>query len=175
MNVRTASPNDATIVAALLADFLSESFPGHLGTNVAVLERDVLSGAGGLRVLLAERDDVPVGFATWLPVYDLHWGKGGVELVDLCVAPAQRGVGVAIALVAAVCAAALRQGLTYLRGTSFDRASPVGRFYERIAVATDSAECHCSGKAFRRLADLEGLSPREIVKRLPAKSWNYEP
>jgi hypothetical protein len=59
MSVRTASPNDATIVAALLADFLSESLPGHLGTSAAVLERDVLSGAGGLRVLLAERDDVP--------------------------------------------------------------------------------------------------------------------
>ena len=89
--------------------------------------------------------------------------------------PARRGLGLALGLVAAVCALTRRDGGSYLQGTSFDRASAVGRFYERIAVAFDSAECHCSGRAFRRLAELDGQPPRTIVRGLPLKTWNYEP
>jgi hypothetical protein len=75
--------------------------------------------------------------------------------------------------VAAVCAAAREQGARYLSGAAYDRASPIGRFYERIAVAFDSAECHCSGAAFQRLADLHGRPPRVIARQLPPKAWNY--
>lgn len=175
MNIRPARPADGEALATLLAHYLTESYPGHAGTSVAVLEREVLSGASGLRLLLAEVRGAPVGFASWHRVYDLHWGKGGVEVGDLYVAPAHRGVGMALALLASVCGTARGEGLTYLRGTSFDRASPVGRFYDRIAVATESAECHCSGRAFRRLAELQGQAPRAILRRLPPKAWNYEP
>lgn len=175
MNIRPAAQGDGATLAALLAAYLRESFPTHTGTSAATLEGEILSGSSGVHILLAERGERPVGFATWHGVYDLHWGKGGAELGDLYVAPGYRGVGVAIALVAAVCAAALRAGRTYLRGSSFDRASPVGRFYERIAVAHDSAECHCAGRAFRELAGLAARPPREIVRQLPPKAWNYDP
>ncbi len=103
----------------------------------------------------------------------MHWGKAGVQVADLYVVPACRGLGVALALVAAVCADARGEGGRYLSGASYDRASPIGRFYERIAVAFDSAECHCSGAAFRRLADLHGEPPRVIERALPPKEWNY--
>lgn len=175
MKIRSASPVDAAIVGALLADYLRESFPGHLGTSAEVLERDVLSGASGVRVLLAESAGEAVGFTTWNRVYDIHWGKGGAEVGDLYVSQAHRGTGVALALVAAICGAAAEEGLTYLRGGSFDRASAVGRVYEHVAVAMDSAECHCSGRAFRHLASLDGQAPREILRQLPPKEWNFEP
>lgn len=175
MKIRAASPADACALAALLSDYLRESFPGHLGTPAAVLEREVLSDASNVRVLLAEVGIGPIGFVTWHRVYDLHWGKGGADVSDLYVAPAHRGTGVALALVAAVCGAADREGLTYLSGGSFDRASAVGRVYERVAVALDSAVCHCSGRAFRRLAALAGQTPREILRQLPPKAWNFEP
>jgi GNAT superfamily N-acetyltransferase len=175
MDIRPAGVGDGATLAALLTEYLAESFPGHAGTGAAALEQDVLSGASGLRVVFAEARGVPLGFAAWHRVYDLHWAKGGAELSDLYVAPLHRGLGVALALAAAVCDAALGEGLTYLRGTSFERVSPAGRFYERIAVAVDSAECHCSGRAFRRLAELHGQPPRAIARRLPPKAWNYDP
>jgi GNAT superfamily N-acetyltransferase len=105
----------------------------------------------------------------------MHWAKRGAQVADLYVTPAHRGHGLALALVAAVCATTEQEGGTYLQGGAFDRASPVGHFYERIAVAFDSADCHCAGRAFRRLAELHGQPPRAIVRGLPPKAWNYEP
>ena len=93
-----------------------------------------------------------------------------IERLGLVGYPAK---GVALALVAAVCAEARAGGAQYLTGGAYERSSPIGHFYERIAVAFDSAECHCSGAAFRRLADLHGEPPRVIVRGLPPKEWNY--
>jgi GNAT superfamily N-acetyltransferase len=175
MDIGNARLSDASFLASLLGAYLTESFPGHSGTSAAVLERDVLGGGSILRVLLVERRGVPVGFAAWHRVYDLHWGKGGAEIDDLYLVPQYRGNGIALALVAAVCSAARQEGLVYLHGTSFDRESPVGRFYDRIAVVGDSAQCYCAGRAFLRLAELHGQSPHDIARSLPPKAWNYEP
>ena len=173
MIVRPAVVSDAHDVAALLDAYLAEQFPGHAGTTAEQLERDVLGDAGAQRVLLAELGGRAIGFIGWHRVYDMHWGKAGAQVADLYVVPAHRGLGVALALVAAVCAATHAEGGRYLTGGAYDRASPIGHFYERIAVAFDSAECHCSGAAFRRLAGLHGRPPREIARELPPKAWNY--
>ena len=173
MIIRPAAPPDAPALAAMLTAYLAEQFPGHTGTSVEHLEHDVLSDASAQRVLLAEEDGRAIGFIGWHRVYDLHWGKSGAQVADLYVVPARRGLGVALALVAAVCADARAQGGRYLTGAAYDRASPIGHFYERIAVAFDSAECHCAGAAFRRLADLHGQPPRTIARGLPPKEWNY--
>ena len=175
MRVRQAVPGDGDDLASLLRAYLAEQFPGHTGSGAEALERDVLSGASGLRILVAEADDQVVGFVAWHRVYDLHWGKSGAQVADLYVIPARRGLGVALTLLSAVCAAAEREGGAYLHGAAFDRASPVGRFYERFAVAFDSAECYCGGRAFRQLAGLHGEQVRRMVGNLPPKSWNHEP
>jgi len=171
--IRPAVLSDAPALAALLTAYLTEQFPGHTGTSLEQLERDVLGNGAAQRVLLAEGDRGAVGFIGWHRVYDLHWGKAGAQVADLYVVPGRRGLGVALALVAAVCADARAEGAQYLTGGAYERTSPVGHFYERIAVAFDSAECHCSGAAFRRLADLHGQPPRVIARGLPPKAWNY--
>lgn len=173
MIIRPAALADAAALAALLTAYLAEQFPGHSGSSVEQLERDVLSAGAAQRVLLAEAGGRAVGFIGWHRVYDLHWGKAGAQVADLYVVPGRRGLGVALALVAAVCADARVEGAQYLTGGAYDRASPTGRFYERIAVAFDSAECHCAGAAFRRLADLHGEPLRTIARGLPPKAWNF--
>ena len=80
MDIRTAHAGDAETLATLLAAYLAERFPGHVGTSAAALERDVLSGAGGMRVLLADAHGQPAGFVAWHPTYDLHWGKSGAQI-----------------------------------------------------------------------------------------------
>ena len=175
MIIRPAAVSDASTLAALLTAYLEEQFPGHTGTSVEQLERDVLSDRAAQRVLLAEAGGQAIGLIGWHWVYDLHWGKSGAQVADLYVIPGRRGHGVALALVAAVCAEARSKGAQYLTGAAYERSSPIGHFYERIAVAIDSAECHCSGAAFRRLADLSGQPPRVIARKLPPKDWNYIP
>jgi GNAT superfamily N-acetyltransferase len=175
MQIRRATRDDAETLAALLADYLVETNPGHLGTLAEELRRDVLSGDAGQRVLLAERDGRAVGFAAWDRVYDMHWAAKGVQMADLYVVPDSRGHGVALAMLAALCAEGRSEGAVFLRGGSYDRASATGRFYERIAVGMDSAECHCGGRAFRHLAELGGKPVRTIIRALPPREWNFEP
>ena len=173
--IRPAGPGDAETLAALVAGYMADRFPEHPGTPADILRRDVLSGAAGHRVLLAEKEGGAIGFVAWDRVYDLHWAKGGAQVADLYVAPPHRGRGVALALIAALCAEARREGATFLRGAAYDRTSPTGRLYERIAVGWDSAECTCAGKAFRALAGLAGSPPRALARGLPPKAWNYLP
>ena len=175
MKIRPAAGDDAPALSRLLTAYLAEQFPGHPGTSPEVLEREVLHDDSGQRVLLAVREEVPIGFIGWHRVYDLHWGKGGVQIADLYVSPDHRGHGIALALVAAVCAAGREVGARYLTGGAYDRSSPIGRFYERIAVAFDSAECHLAGAAFRHIAELHGRPPREMTAALPPKEWNFLP
>ncbi|HET7229148.1 MAG TPA: GNAT family N-acetyltransferase [Longimicrobium sp.] len=172
--VRPAATDDADALAALLAAYLAERFPGHPGTPAAKLAADVLAPGSTHHVLLAERHGAAIGFVAWDAVYDLHWAQRGAQIADLFVRPGSRGQGVALALVAAVCARAAEMGATFLRGASYDRQSPTGRFYERIAVGHDSAECHCAGRAFRQMASLHGAPVRQMARSLPPVEWNYE-
>lgn len=122
-----------------------------------------------LRAYPAERFPDHIGTPAERLERDVLGGDGPLRVL----LAAHRGLGVAVALVAAVCAASRSEGGRYLTGAAFERASAVGSFYERIAVTYDSAECHCAGAAFRRLADLHGRPPRAIARGLPPREWNY--
>ena len=173
MEIRRAESADAPVLAALVRRYLDERHPDHPGVNAAELRRDVLNGRANHRVLLADRRGEPIGFVAWDPVYDMHWAAGGAQVADLYVVPECRGHGVALMLLCALCAEAHAEGATFLRGSSFERSSPTSRFYERIAIVFDSAECHCGGRAFRHLAGLHGSPVRALVGSLPPREWNF--
>ena len=63
-------------------------------------------------------------------------------------------------------------GAQFLNGGGDDR---VSRLYERVAIGHSTRRCHLSGKAFQAFADLDHLSPREIVHALPNKDLGLEP
>ena len=173
MIVRAPGIADAEVLAGLVADCMRESYPGHPGTPADALRRDVLGPGARHRVLLAEVGGQAVGFVAWDPVYDMHWAKGGAQVADLYAAPSHRGLGVALALIAAACAEVRAAGGTFLRGGAYDRAS-TRRFYSRVAVCAPGGDTHLAGGAFRRLADLAGRPVREIVRALPPVAANYE-
>ena len=177
MRIRGATAADAERLAALLAEYLREGYPGHVGATPAELRRDVLgdhpSDPHRQRVLLADRPAGAIGFVAWDPVYDMHWAAAGAQVADLYVAPAARGLGVALALVAHCCAEVRAAGGSFLRGGAYDQAS-TRRFYARLAVVAASGETHLSGRAFRRVADLAGLPPGRIAAGLPPVAWNHE-
>lgn len=68
---------DAEILAALLADYLRESYPDHLGSTPAQLRRDVLTEPTRHHVLVAEIRRQTIGFVDWDRVYDMHWASSG--------------------------------------------------------------------------------------------------
>jgi len=67
-----------------------------------------------------------------------------------------------------------KHGGAYLKGGAVN-SSVVHRLYQRIAMRVSENDYYVSGRAFRRLAELSGKSPREIVSGLPEVAWNYEP
>lgn len=173
LRIRRATEADAEALAALLADYLSEGYPGHTGSSAAALRRDVLSDSPRQDVLLAENAAAVIGFIAANPVYDMHWAVAGAQIADLYVQPKQRGVGVALALLAQLAADVRDQGGAFLRGGAYERES-TRRFYGRIAIVAPSGDTHLSGRAFRHLADSAGLPIRDIVNRFPRPEWNLE-
>ncbi|MDQ6829703.1 MAG: GNAT family N-acetyltransferase, partial [Gemmatimonadota bacterium] len=133
MKVRRATIGDAQTLAALLAQYLREGYPGHVGSTAEQLRQDVLGDHPRHHALLIERGGIAIGFVAWDAVYDLHWALGGAQIADLYVAPAQRGLGVALALLARVAAEVRAQGGAFLRGGAYDRES-TRRFFARVAV-----------------------------------------
>jgi hypothetical protein len=83
-----------------------------------------------------------------------------------------RGLGIAAALIAGVCAQARRAGAAFLHGGGSDE---VSRLYERIAIGAATRECHLSAEAFQVFADLAGKPVREVVRRLPTPDLNRVP
>ena len=174
MTVRRAAVEDASALSALLADYLREKYPSHRGTSADELRRDVLSDTGGHRVLLVDGRGGPVGFVSWDPVYDMHWAARGAQVADLYVVPSARGLGIAIALLAGCVP---RPALKVQLSCGADPMTEPLRRAGSMSVSRSgsiSAECHCSGKAFRRLADLHGNPIRTIIRSLPPQEWNFQ-
>jgi GNAT superfamily N-acetyltransferase len=174
MLIRSASGSDAEHLSGLLADYLHEGYPGHIGSTPAELRRDVFTAAPLHHVVLAESDARAVGFLAWDAIYDMHWATSGGQVADLYVAPRARGHGIALALVARACADVQAMGGRFLRGGAYDRET-TRRFYARVAVISPSGETHLSGRAFRRIAQHAGLPVRRLITGLPPAEWNFEP
>ena len=173
MNVRVANAHDAESLAQLLRSYLDEGYPGHAGSTPDELRRDVFGASGRQHVLLAERDDMVIGFLAWDEVYDMHWAMRGAQIADVYVAPSGRGHGTALLLIARACREASALGGRFLRGGAYERAS-TRRFFSRVAVVAPSGDTHLSGRAFRHLAQLQDASVRELLRRLPPLQWNHE-
>jgi hypothetical protein len=77
-----------------------------------------------------------------------------------------------VAIIAGICAELREIGGEFLHGGGDD---DVERLYERAAIGRPTHECHLSAEAFQAFADLAGLSPREIIRRLPSPELNQVP
>jgi GNAT superfamily N-acetyltransferase len=173
MRVRRATSGDAEVLASLITDYVRESYPGCAGSNPAQLRRDVLSERSHHHLVVAERHRQLVGFVEWDKVYDLHWGMSGAQIEDLYVAPAYRGLGVALLLLAQAAREVRDEGSTFLRGGALDSAS-LRRFYGRLAVVSPTGDTYLSGRAFQHFTQLAGRPLRAVVRALPPVAWNFE-
>ena len=99
----------------------------------------------------------------------MFWSIYGGNLEWLYVRPEERGRGAVAAIVAEICAQVRRAGGEFLHGGGDD---DVDRLYERAAIGGRTNQCHLSAEAFQIFADLAGLTPREIVRRLPNTDLN---
>ena len=123
-------------------------------------------------LVVAVRGGRVIGMGQWMRIYDMFWSMYGGNVEWLYVRPEHRGSGVVIAIVAEICAEVRRVGGEFLHGGGDD---DVEHLYERIAIGGSTHECHVSAEAFQVFADLAGITPREIFRRLPTVDLNRIP
>jgi len=171
--VRTIDMDDTIAdIEGMVSDFVR----GHPAENHPRSSQALRAAYFGDRpvaqLLVAERNGEIIGMAQWRLIHDMFWGMFGAEAEWLYVKPECRGSGVVAALVARLCAQASEAGAEFLHGGGGDGPS---KLYERVAIGQVSRECHLSGKAFQVFAKLDGLSAREIVRRLPPRELGLQP
>jgi GNAT superfamily N-acetyltransferase len=170
--VRAASQADLDDVAEMIEDFVKGHPAEHHARPRNRLRAALFGDAPVAHLLVATRRDRVVGMVQWTLVYDLFWSMYGANVDWLYVRHEVRGLGIAAALIAAACAQVRRAGGEFLHGGGGDH---VSRLYERVAAGWATRECYLSAEAFQAFADLAGASPREVVRRLPARELNHVP
>lgn len=173
MLIRPAQPSDAPALERLIRNYIREGYPEHLGTPADILRSEVLAGRTSQRILIAESPAQACGFIAWDPVYDLHWAARGAQIADIYVERDVRGLGIALELIASLCAAVAGDGGVFTRGGAYNRPS-TRAFFGRVAVVEPvTGDTHLSARAFKHLASLAGRSARDIFRNLPPVEWNW--
>ena len=161
---RKATPDDAGALAGLLA-VCAEGHPARGATPDADWVRgELLADPSICRVLLAEREGEPIGFASWRPAHDHLYGTRGAEVIWLFVLKPQRGIGVTAVLLTQLCAHVRDDGGVFLWGTA--GSEEANAFYERLVVSRPVKELGLTLEQLQLLADLAGKPPKEIARVL---------
>jgi hypothetical protein len=171
-SVRAFRPPDAGAVAALFSAYMR----GVYGVASAMTAEVLLRDGQGLRfsmVVVVGSNDEPVGFAAWRVTYDLHHAVSGGEIPDLFVAPTHRGRALSIRLVAAVARAILARG--GLKGEVLLDDPRRLRLLRRVTVGFPGESVYVSGRAFRRLAEMNSADRKTLVRGLPPPAASREP
>lgn len=123
LTLRPIEPRDLRHVHAMV-----QALAAHHGDACTLTEdalaRDALSDPPWLRVIVAERDGVLVGYAALCPLAQLHFGVRGMDMHHLFVVEHARGTGVGRALIDASLAHCRDEGCRYMTvGTHPDNAA----------------------------------------------------
>ena len=167
--VRSARESDLDSIHEMINDF-SIGHPAAMHPRSLSRLREAYFGSSPVaHLVVAARDDLPVGMVQWTRIYGMFWSVYGASVEWLYVRPQYRGSGIVAAIVAEVCAQVRASGGEFLYGGGGD---DVEALYERVAIGGPTNQCHLSAEAFQAFADLAGLPPRRIVRQLPAVQLN---
>src|ERR1700761_3418801 len=167
IQVRPATAADAATILQFIHELaLYEKQPEAVVATEADLLRDgwglEADGATKLaspvparfRCVIAEHENVPIGFALFFTSYSTWEGHHGIYLEDLYVQPTHRGLGLGKALLARVAAIAVEEGCPRLEWSVLDWNQPSIDFYHRIGAFKKSEwfMMRLSGEALTSLA-----------------------
>jgi GNAT superfamily N-acetyltransferase len=154
LRIRDAAPGDAALVLSFieaLADY--ERLRHECLATVDEIDRALFGPDPVPRVLVAELDGAPVGFALWFRNFSTFLARPGIWLEDLFVRPEARGRGVGKALLAELARIAVERGYGRVEWWVLDWNAPSIAFYESLgARAMDEwTVFRLTGDAMQRL------------------------
>ena len=162
LRIREAQPDDATLVLQFiqaLAEY--ERLRDACVATLEDVERTVFGPDAVPRVLIAEWEGAPVGFALYVRNYSTFLARPGIWLEDLFVNPEARGRGIGKALLARLAAIAVERGYGRVEWAVLDWNAPSIAFYKSLgAVPMDEwTVFRLTGDAMRALGT-KAASPR---------------
>lgn len=135
LKIRAAVPADADTIAALvreLADY--EKLLHEAKARPADFRRELEAEHPVIRVLIAEWNGEPAGFALYFFNFSTFVGKPGIYLEDLFVRPALRSHGIGRALLRALARIARERDCGRLEWAVLDWNEPALKFYESLGA-----------------------------------------
>ena len=135
LNIRPAVAADAALIAALvreLADY--EKLLPEARATAADFRREIDAPNPVIRVLIAEWNGAPAGFALYFVNFSTFVGRPGLYLEDLFVRPALRSHGIGRALLRALARIARERHCGRMEWAVLDWNEPALRFYQGLGA-----------------------------------------
>lgn len=153
LSIRPARASDVPALRALIHEFAAfERLP--VTASEASLLRDGFSDLPRFRVLMAEWEGQPAGYALFFDYYSSFEGRPGLFLEDIYVRDQYRGKGVGKALLAQVASVATQKKCFGVRWQVLDWNTPAIDFYKSLGATflDDWKTISLDGDALARLA-----------------------
>ncbi len=155
LSIRPAVPEDIPLILELireLADY--EKAPQDAVARHEDLLRDGWGAQPKFRVLIAEWDRKPAGFALFFYNYSTWQGRAGIYLEDLFVRPEFRKRGIGKALLVRLAQIAVEENCGRFQWAVLDWNQPSIDFYEALGAKklSEWIIMRVDGKALERLA-----------------------
>ncbi|MEI6593527.1 MAG: GNAT family N-acetyltransferase [Holophagaceae bacterium] len=155
LTLRPAVPDDASLILQFIRELAEyEREPDAAVATEADIQRYVFSEHPLVKVVMANWEGQPAGFALWFLNFSTWEGKPGIYLEDLFVRPAFRGHGIGKALLQHLAALAVKEGWTRFVWQVLDWNTPSIEFYEAhgAKVLREWLPCRMDGAALQKLA-----------------------
>lgn len=132
--IRKAIPSDTPVIFDLIRKLaIYEKLENEVVTSVEELQENIFT-RNFAKVLMAEEEGKPVGFALYFYNFSTFVGKPGIYLEDLFVEPAHRGKGYGKALLIELARIAAAENCGRLEWSVLDWNSPAIEFYKSLGA-----------------------------------------
>ncbi len=132
--IRKAVPDDTATIFDLIKKLaVYEKLEDSVTTNLEELGKNIFEN-GFAKVLIAEENAKPIGFALYFYNFSTFLGKPGIYLEDLFVEPDYRGKGYGKALLSELAREASAKGCGRLEWSVLDWNTPSIEFYKKLGA-----------------------------------------
>jgi GNAT superfamily N-acetyltransferase len=156
ISIRPATARDVPLLATLIHELAEYERVDHeAGVTAEDIARDGFGSDPKFRVVIAESDGQPVGYALFFEFYSSFQGRAGLFLDDIFVRSQFRKQGIGKALIAHVAGIAWRENYFCVRWEVLDWNTAAIDFYRKLdAVFLDEWKAACLiGDALQAVAE----------------------
>jgi len=156
LSIRPAVPSDVPVILQLIRGLAEyEREPQAAVATADDLLRDGWGPEPKFRVLIAQWEGAPAGFALFFYNYSTWRGRPGIYLEDLYVKPEFRGRGIGKALLIHLAQLAVREGCGRFEWQVLDWNTPAIEFYKSqgAKMMSEWRTMRVDGEALAKLAE----------------------